>query len=86
MQRANSIWLHDGSLWKFGTTLIGLVIALIHAVAAAFRFTFFFCAASAIYLLLRHDVDEKEMDEVFLDAPPTMENSPRRTPLLERVR
>jgi len=50
-----------------GATLIGWCVALIHAVATAFRFTFFFTAASAIYLLLRHDVDEKEMDEVYLE-------------------
>jgi hypothetical protein len=74
------VWLHDEALWKFGTTLIGLVVALIHAVAAAFRFSFFFCAASAIYLLLRHDVDEKEMDEVYLDAN-ALENSPPARPL-----
>ena len=50
-----------------GATLIGWCVALIHAAATAFRYTFFFTAASAIYLLLRHDVDEKEMDEVFLE-------------------
>jgi hypothetical protein len=49
-----------------GATLVGLVVALIQAVAAAFRYSFFFTAASAIYLLLRHNVDEKEMDEVWL--------------------
>jgi len=62
-------WRNDGVLWKLGTTLIGLVLALIHAVAGAFRFAFFFTAASAIYLLLRQDVDEKEMDEVFIETP-----------------
>src|SRR5438094_8044973 len=62
-------WRNEAPLWKLGTMLIGLVVALIHAVAGAFRFTFFFTAASAIYLLLRQDVDEKEMDEVFIDAP-----------------
>jgi hypothetical protein len=49
-----------------GATLVGLVVALIQAVAIAFRYTFFFTAASAIYLLLRHNVDEKELDEVWL--------------------
>jgi len=63
-------WRHDSPLWKLGTTLIGVILALIHAAAGAFRFTFFFVAASAIYLLLRHDVDEKEMDEVFAESPP----------------
>jgi hypothetical protein len=60
-------WLHDDALWKFGTTLIGLVVALVRTVADAFRFTYFFTAASAIYLLLRYHVDEKEMDEVFIE-------------------
>jgi hypothetical protein len=64
-------WVHEETMWKFGTTIIGLIVALIHAVTAAFRFSFFFCAASAIYLLLRHDVDEKEMDEVYQgESPP----------------
>jgi len=69
-------WRNDGALWKLGTTLIGLVLALIHAVAGAFRFSFFFAAASAIYLLLRQDVDEKEMDEVFIETPAEPASSP----------
>jgi hypothetical protein len=52
-----------------GTTLLGLFVWLIQSTVVAFRYSFFFAAASAIYLLLRHDVDEKEMDEVFLDEP-----------------
>jgi hypothetical protein len=59
-----------GRLWSFGTLLIGLVVGLIHAIALAFRFTFFFTVASAIYLLLRQDVDEKQMDEVYLEPEP----------------
>ena len=59
-----------GFLWTSGATLIGLVIGLINAAVAAFRFSFFFCSASAVYLLLRHDVDEKEMDEVFVESQP----------------
>jgi hypothetical protein len=49
---------------NIGATLIGLVVAVIQSVALGFRYAYFFCAASAIYLLLRHDVDEKEMDEI----------------------
>jgi hypothetical protein len=60
-----------GRAVAIGTTLIGLVVALIQSVAAAFRYTYFFAAASAIYLLLRQDVDEKEMDEVHLAIEPT---------------
>lgn len=53
--------------WRFGVTLIALVVAVVESVTSAFRFTYFFCAASAMYLLLRHNVDEKEMDEVFVE-------------------
>jgi hypothetical protein len=63
-------WLNDRSLWNSGTALIGAIVVLLHTVAAAFRYTFLFSVASAIYLLLRHDVDEKEMDEVYLETSP----------------
>jgi hypothetical protein len=61
---------HDSATWRFGVLLVGLVLALIHAATSAFRYTFFFSVASAVYLLLRHDVDEKEMDEVFFEEIP----------------
>ncbi len=38
-----------------------------------YMFAYFWCAAANVYLLLRQDVDEKEMDEVYLpeeEAPP----------------
>jgi hypothetical protein len=60
----------DRSWFSFGATLIRLVIGLIHRVVSAFTFTYFWCAASAIYLLLRMDVDHQEMDEVVLDDDP----------------
>jgi len=69
----------EGRIWSAGAVLIGLVVGLIEAIKWAFRFTFFFTAASAIYLLLRQDVDEKEMDEVFIDEPET-EAAARLTP------
>ena len=73
----DAIWPKDRPLWNSGTTLIGAIIVLMHTVAAAFRYTFLFSVASAIYLLLRHDVDEKEMDEVYLETPPA--DAPRPT-------
>jgi hypothetical protein len=42
-------------------------LAVLYAAVTAFRFTYFFTAASAIYLLLRQDVDEKELDEVYVE-------------------
>ena len=46
--------------------LSGLVLQKIPTAYAA---SFFWCSASAIYLLLRQDVDQTEMDEVFLAEP-----------------
>jgi hypothetical protein len=74
-----------GILWRIGATLIGLFIAVVESVTSAFRFSYFFCAASAIYLLLRHDVDEKEIDEVFVEpkitTAPEANPSPGASPL-----
>jgi hypothetical protein len=68
--RSDRAALPEESLVRFGATLIGAVLVLIRAVAIAFRYTFFFSVASAIYLLLRHDVDQKEMDEVHVESDP----------------
>ena len=54
----------------FGSSLFALVVGLIRTVELAYTFSFLWCVASAIYLLLRMDVDEKEMDEVFVEAEP----------------
>ncbi len=50
----------------FGSSIFAMVVGLIRAVVTGYTFSFFWCVASAIYLLLRQDVDEKEMDEVYL--------------------
>ena len=49
-----------------GRSIIGLWCALFRTVAAAFLYSLFWCMASAIYLLLRKDVDETEMDEIHI--------------------
>jgi hypothetical protein len=49
-----------------GSYLIGLVIRLARLVQDGFSFSYFFCAAAAIYLLLRQDVDQTEFDEVYV--------------------
>jgi len=54
----------QGGLWLAGGVLAALV-HLVRSVAVGLRFTYFFTAATAIYLVLRHDVDEKELDEVY---------------------
>ena len=66
----------SGSM-EAGRSIIGLWIAFARTLAAAFMYGMFWCMASAIYLLLRKDVDETETDEIFVsderrtyDLPP----------------
>lgn len=65
------------TMMQRGQKIIGFWNAVARTVAAAFLYGLFWCMASAIYLLLRKDVDETEMDEVFMldekrtyDLPP----------------
>ncbi len=51
----------------FGTSLIALWEGLVRTIAVAFGYSFFFCLAAAVYLLLRRDVDQTEFDEVFVE-------------------
>ena len=50
-----------------GGRLIGFVDHLTSIVTTGFRYSFFFCAAAAVYLLLRQQVDEAEFDELYQD-------------------
>jgi hypothetical protein len=50
-----------------GTFLVRLCVAFVHAVAIAFNYAFFWCTATAVYLLLRREVDEADFDEVFME-------------------
>lgn len=56
-----------GRLLWIGAGLLNLSVGLVRAVATAFSFSLFWCLATAIYLLLRHDVDQTEFDEVYLE-------------------
>ncbi len=56
-----------GSAVGVGTWLIGSLESVVRTVASAFGYSFFWCLAAAIYLLLRRDVDQTEFDEVFLE-------------------
>lgn len=55
-----------GATW-LGAWLLALFNGLVRAVAIGFSYSFFWCAATAIYLLLRHDVDRTELDEVYVE-------------------
>jgi hypothetical protein len=74
-----------------GRGIIGLWTSLARTVAAAFIYGLFWCMAGAIYLLLRHDVDETEMDEVFVieekrtyDLPP-LKSDKRGIPQVQKL-
>lgn len=62
---------------RWATNITGFWNAFAKTVATAFLYGLFWCMSSAIYLLLRKDVDETEMDEIFVadeqrtyDLPP----------------
>ena len=51
---------------QFGRNLIGFWNGFARTVCVAFIYGLFWCMASAVYLLLRKDVDETEMDEIYI--------------------
>ena len=62
---------------EIGRWLINFWTSFAQTVAAAFLYGLFWCMASAIYLLLRYDVDESEMDEIYqVDERRTFELPP----------
>ena len=50
-----------------GIALIRIWVAVVKLLAVGFLFSYFWTASTAIYFLLRRDVDATEMDEVFLE-------------------
>ena len=56
-----------GVLGATGAMLIRVSVECVKLLAAGFLYSYLWTAATAIYLLLRRNVDAREMDEVFLD-------------------
>ena len=56
-----------GTLGAAGRALIHFWSACVKILAVGFLYSYFWTAATAIYFLLRRDVDATEMDEVFLE-------------------
>jgi hypothetical protein len=56
-----------GGPFGIGTQAIGFWVELVRAVAFSFLFSYFWCAATFIYFLLRQSVDGTEFDEVAVD-------------------
>jgi hypothetical protein len=76
--------IERSSLARFGLSLIAAWTGLVRAVATGFAFSFFWCAFCAIYLLLRYDVDRREMDEVWLDPREPAASPPVASPTAAR--
>lgn len=69
--------IQESDYFKNGRRLIQFWTGFARTMAAAFIHGLFWCMASAVYLLLRKDVDQTEMDEIYLiderrtyDLPP----------------
>jgi len=57
-----------GALGGAGAAVIGFWVGCVKLLAVGFYYGYFWTATTAIYFLLRRDIDATEMDEVFLDA------------------
>ena len=68
-ERLNDILVGTGgsTVVENGGWLIEACNGTVDVVVGAFNFAFFWCGATAIYLLLRRDVDQMAIDEVFLE-------------------
>jgi hypothetical protein len=56
-----------GTLDRWGIGLIDFWQGIVRAIVIGFAFAFFWTSAAAVYLLLRHDADGAELDEVYID-------------------
>ena len=78
------------SRFTFGSGVSNLWqwVRMVRAVVLGFGFSFFWVSTTAVYLLLRRDVDATEMDEVYLDEEedasplPEIENDARGAPVI----
>ena len=67
VERLRMVGSEDGRMLTTGRLLISVSEGLVSLVAAAYAYSFFWCASAALYLLLRKSVDQTEFDEVFMD-------------------
>ena len=63
------------SVGRFGAGMIRFWAGCVKLLAVGYVFSYFWTASTAVYFLLRHNVDATEMDEVFLDADATEQES-----------
>jgi hypothetical protein len=63
----------ESGLVTFGGWIIRIFNGFVRTVAAAYAGSFLFCAASAIYLLLRYDNEHTEFDDVFVEEDESLQ-------------
>jgi hypothetical protein len=63
-----------------GAILMNGCVSLVRSVATGFGYSLFWCLATAIYLLLRQDVDQTELDEVYVENENKRYELPALTP------
>lgn len=64
--------------------IIGVFEQLVRALLSAYPYCFFWCAAGAVYLLIRQDVDPIPMDEVYMEDEEERYEVPPMTPPAEQ--
>ena len=57
-----------GEVGRFGATLIAFWTGCVRLLALSYAYSFFWTAATGMYLLLRRDADAVEIDEVLLEG------------------
>ena len=62
-QARSEFWAYN----NWGAALVSLWLTLLFLVMLGFSYSFFWCAATMIYFLMRKRVDEAELDEVYLE-------------------
>lgn len=60
---------YDSSLARAGIRIMMFWLLLVRLAAVSYIVSYFWTAATAVYLLLRRQVDATELDEVYLDEP-----------------
>jgi len=60
-------WMSLGATESLGAFFIWIWVALVVGLLIAFLANFYFSATTAIYYLLRHKVDETDMEDVYVD-------------------
>jgi hypothetical protein len=78
-----------GRLGAMNSWLDGCFLGIVPLLITAFGFSFFWTASTAIYLVLRKDVDRAEFDLIDMDSTlpakplPKLAESPEQTPKTE---